>query len=195
MPGQSPLRHGTGEGVGYHRRARGEVQSWRSQMQSGRPGGFPRHGPGICATGGPYPAASASSAVGPDSLPRAAGHQVEPARATRCAAAGHVGEIGSSRMPWSVSRRSWVSRVGASASAPAPPEQLPQRGLSPVREPIWACPVRRGPLQQSPPSPVFLAGAPITSPGPAAGDMGYACFSPQPLWRRPVLHDSSWLSV
>ena len=30
MPGQIPLCHGTGEGVGYHRRARGAVESRQS---------------------------------------------------------------------------------------------------------------------------------------------------------------------
>ena len=45
MPGQSPLRHGTGEGVGYHRRARRDVQSRRLPFlvgrEPGRPGGVP----------------------------------------------------------------------------------------------------------------------------------------------------------
>ena len=45
MPGQSPLRHGTGEGVGYHRRARRAVESRRLPFlvgrEPGRPGGVP----------------------------------------------------------------------------------------------------------------------------------------------------------
>ena len=45
MPGPIPLRNGTGEGLGYHRRARRDVQSRRLPFlvgrEPGRPGGVP----------------------------------------------------------------------------------------------------------------------------------------------------------